>query len=225
MPNLPVPAPRTASSAVERSPARGGLVAARTFEDSAGLVWEVFEVHRISQKVQAVSAGLEDGWLAFVCGPRKRRLAPFPGEWQTADTAELERLCGLAREARATAGLGRRKSPPTGEGAAPAPRTRVPRIREPRPSNSIAADGELPVAASAEGTDSVEGIVRTFAHQARSRGLPAIEAMVQLKALLARVFPAADSVARDLRAVRRWFVESYYFERDDSIPDTGAQSR
>jgi hypothetical protein len=48
--------------------------------------------------------------------------------------------------------------------------------------------------------------------------VPAIEAMVRLKALLARIYTDPGSAAHDLRSVRRWFVDAYYFERDDESP-------
>jgi hypothetical protein len=66
---------------------------------------------------------------------------------------------------------------------------------------------------SAEEGASVEGTVRAFAHRARALGLPAIEALVRLRVLLQTNHPEPDSEARDLRRVRRWFVETYYFER------------
>ncbi|MFI5257345.1 MAG: hypothetical protein ACHQRK_08805, partial [Gemmatimonadales bacterium] len=72
---------------------------ARTFTDSGGLTWEVFQVHRASQKAGGVSPGLENGWLAFVCGEKKRRLAPFPADWETTPNERLEELCGSARQA------------------------------------------------------------------------------------------------------------------------------
>jgi hypothetical protein len=199
-------------------------VAARTFKDSTGNVWEVFEVRRSSQTAQAVSPGLERGWLAFVCGPTKRRLAPFPDGWQTADVAELERLCRRARGARASSDPGDGAPRSETEGIARAPRSGVPRIRSPRGLDLTAA-GELPIAATATSADPVESTVRTFALQARSRRLPAIEAMVQLKGLLARVYTDATSAARDLRSVRRWFVDSYYFDRDASRSEPTDQSR
>ena len=216
-------------------------MAARTFEDSTGIVWEVFEVQRASHNAQAVSAGLERGWLAFVSGSSKRRLAPFPAEWQSAETAELERLCKLARAARAmgatstkgargttgTTGTAKLEATPPGTDRIPlaGPRPRVPRIRSPRDDRSIASAGELPIMAIATSSDPVEDTVRAFAHQARVNRLPAIEAMVQLKALLSRVYTDAASDARDLRAVRRWFVEAYYFEREVTPPDSSGQSR
>jgi hypothetical protein len=203
-------------------------VPARTFEDSTGVVWEVFEVHRSSQKAGAVSAGLERGWLAFVSGDSKRRLAPFPQEWQTADATELERLCGMARLAGA-AGRTRDARGGTSEASVPT-RPRTPRIRPTVQAREAVPESEVPVGASATSVNPVERTVREFAYEARARGLPAIGAMVQLKALLGRVYQGDDPVARDMRAVRRWFVESYYFERDggrtDGRPSGGdAQSR
>jgi hypothetical protein len=208
-------------------------VAARTFQDSAGILWEVFEVQRSSQKAQAVSAGLEQGWLAFVSDAGKRRLAPYPPAWRTADPAELERLCSLARAARSTSmtlmgGVASAESATAGATDIPG-RVRVPRIRPVRTSRvtagATASAGELPITTSATSADSVESTVREFAHQARANRLPAIEAMVQLKALLGRVYTDAASAARDLRAVRRWFVEAYYFDRTGAPPDTPDQSR
>jgi hypothetical protein len=165
-------------------------MAARVFTDSAGMTWEVFEVHRASQKAGAVSPGLEHGWLAFASGEYKRRLAPFPAEWTTQSDAELEALCQAAR-------------------LAPTPRYPLdpplrPRIK--REITRVPAEPEL-------ATVSVETTVRDFAHEARARGLPAVAAMLELKALLQRVHPEPDSEARNRQSVRRWFVEAYYFDR------------
>lgn len=167
-------------------------MAARTFTDSAGLTWDVFEVHRASQRVGAVSPGLEDGWLAFACGDNKRRLAPIPSAWETSTDTELEALCESARRAQ----------PPR----LPTGRTPRPRIR---PSF---LDAEL--LPHSESATNVEATVRAYAHSARARGLPAVAAMLELKTLLQQRHPEPDSKARDRQLVRRWFVEAYYFERD-----------
>jgi hypothetical protein len=166
-------------------------VTARTFEDSAGAIWEVFEVHRSTQKPGAVTSGLEHGWLAFVSGETKRRLAPFPPEWETAGVPELERLCAMARVA---------------------PTPHFPLDEETRRARRDARAAEPSTAAPPP--QSVEQTVRNFAHEARSSGVAAIEAMLRLKALLNATYPEPDSEARDIRRVRRWFVEAYYFERD-----------
>jgi hypothetical protein len=164
-------------------------VPVRTFKDSAGATWEVFEVRRSSNRPGAVSAGHEQGWLAFMSGLTKRRLAPYPAEWAASSDAQLETLCASAL-------------------SAPAPRY-----------PSALSSGEFPVLDGEHreplpppSDDPVERTVREFAHQARMTGLPAIEAMVQLKALL--VSQAGDGAPVDLHRVRRWFVEAYYFESD-----------
>ena len=202
----------------------------RTFADSAGLVWEVFEVHRSSQKSGAVSAGLEGGWLTFVHGDSKRRLAPFPSEWRTIDAKELERLCGVARVVRRAGTTGGMQS---GDGQAavtpPAQRAPIPRIRPSQHSQAPAPVGEVDEGSPAA-VNPTERTVRAFAHEARTRGLPAISAMIELKGLLARLYPGNDAPARDVRSVRRWFVESYYFERpgessDGASPGGDGQSR
>src|SRR4051812_32594458 len=78
---------------------RKGDVASRSFEDSSGILWEVFEVRRTSATPGGVSRGLERGWLTFQSTVGKRRLAPFPAGWSDAEASELERLCATARVA------------------------------------------------------------------------------------------------------------------------------
>lgn len=167
-------------------------MAARTFTDSAGLTWDVFEVHRATQKAGAVSPGLENGWLAFACGERKRRLAPYPPGWGESSDAELEVLCASALQA-------------------PVPRFPLHRKLRPRIRPST-TDGDL--ASLDDSPASVEATVRDFGHTARARGLPVVPAMLELKTLLLERYPQAGSASRDNHLVRRWFVEAYYFERD-----------
>jgi hypothetical protein len=140
---------------------------------------------------------LESGWLAFVSRDERRRLAPFPSGWEGVGATELERLCAMARVAPVA------KHPMIGE-----ERQRVPRSED---TSAPADEAHGNVTSGAK--PGVEEVVRAFAHRARATGLPAIEAMVQLKLLLADQFPDAASGARDLRRVRRWFVETFYFER------------
>lgn len=198
---------RAPSGVTQPFPTTGGALAARTFEDSAGTIWEVFEVHRSSHTAATVSNGLERGWLAFVSGDQKRRLAPYPAGWETVAAPELERLCRAARVAPQARypfdpNARERRRKPREE---PTDKPTAAQLTAPLPSPF-----SPPLQALSEAT--VEGTVRHFAHDARSRALPAIEAMVQLKRLLAERFPDPDSDARDMRAVRRWFVETYYFE-------------
>ncbi len=180
-------------------------MAARTFEDSAGIEWEVFEVHRASEAPRGVSPGLEKGWLSFVSASQKRRLAPFPASWETATARDLEQLCASARLARPARypGVERRAIPRTGR----------PGVKRSTSASSPALDlddgsGEL-----------VREAIRSFAREARAQNLPAIEALVRLKALLILRFTGADvapltaAAATDMQRVRRWFVESFYFDR------------
>ena len=201
-------------------------------------------MRRSSQKALAVSAGFELGWLAFGSGTRKRRLAPIPDNWQAVDDVELERLCGLARVVKTKPDIDQGAQPavaisPASAGGAAAPdragsqldtsnspaRTRVPRIRQRREHTARSSGSALAILATATSDAPVEVTVREYARQARELDLPAIEAMVQLKGLLARVYTDAGSDARDLRAVRRWFVEAFYFERAVPDPDVSDQSR
>jgi hypothetical protein len=186
-----------------------GDVTARTFQDSAGGVWEVFEVHRTSRHAVAVSPGLEGGWLAFVGRDVKRRLAPFPAEWQTMPPADLERLCAKARDVSSAAATMLDE------------RRRGPRIARPRTGLEDALDADqpdretgrrVPPPADATSPSEIEAAVRLFTHDARERGVQAIAAMMELKAMLTQRFPNTPA-ARDIHRVRRWFVEAYYFER------------
>jgi hypothetical protein len=191
---------------------------ARTFEDSSGAVWEVFEVHRSLTYPGSVSGGLEQGWLAFMSGERKRRLAPFPPEWQTAPDPELERLCSAARAVSPTrypfdpSTRDRRGKEQEAGGSADTGARR--RTEDSTAAELGAAHLDMPNGTVQSEAEGVETTVRGFARQARARGLPAIDAMVQLKALLQEKFVEPDSDARNLRLVRRWFVEAYYFERE-----------
>ena len=194
-------------------------MAARTFTDSDGARWEVSEVHRVSRNAGAVSAGLEGGWLSFVGESSKRRLAPYPPDWEQRTDAELASLCAEARRAAptrivrtpatATSAGGtridvsthlRRPDPPEGE--------RGPERRSEPRDDTTDEGGEV------ADVDGVEAVVRDFTHAARASGSAAIETMVRLRTALQDRFPGAHPVARDMRRVRRWFVEAYYFERD-----------
>jgi hypothetical protein len=186
-------------------------VAARIFEDSAGDVWEVFEVQRVTGQALGVSAGLERGWLSFVSGVKRRRLAPVPPDWQTVPVSELERLCAAARAVPlpTTFDMLRRRSPgglraQWGDASI-----------ERRAAGDVVEERHevLPLIAAVAETD-VERTVREFAHQARMRNLQVIDAMVELKVLLSEKYPEPASIARDKRRVRRWFVEAYYFDRE-----------
>ncbi|MFL5607215.1 MAG: hypothetical protein ACJ8AD_12265, partial [Gemmatimonadaceae bacterium] len=183
---------------------------ARTFADSTGITWEVVEVHRSSSKPGAVSSGFELGWLSFTSANAKRRLAPIP-QWESSPDGELERLCSTARTVPMTAphpfepgsSDRRRKDgepaqrPDTGERRRAADRSG---------SQTQRAPAEL-TSGLTQGPDTgVEATVRRFAHDARARGQPAIDAMVQLKGMLLEQFGEQHAELRDIKSIRRWFV-------------------
>ena len=170
----------------------------------------MFEVHRTSEAPRGVSAGLEKGWLSFVSDTGKRRLAPFPTVWREATDLELERLCSQARVAKPP----RFNAQPT---SAVAGRS----FAEPYVVHQAAQAGPVTDGARPDAVEEevVRAIVRAFAHDARLNKLPAIEAMVRLKALLHERYggpeaaPEVRAVATDVARVRRWFVEAFYFDR------------
>lgn len=71
-------------------------MALRTFTDAEGTEWQVWD--NIPDRL--VSNTLEGGWLTFQSPTEKRRLAPIPLYWVTADEEELARLLATARPVR-----------------------------------------------------------------------------------------------------------------------------
>ena len=182
---------------------------ARTFQEANGTIWQVFEVRRASEAPRGVSEGLEGGWLTFSSDAGKRRLAPVPAGWENAPPTELERLCGMARQANAA--HFRREPRALGRSmvteALLAARQETPAGL----SDWRAADDAVD-----EHAAEVREIVRRFAREARASQFSAVEAMLRLKALLSERYdvstsPALLAVVRDVRRVRRWFVDAFYF--------------
>jgi hypothetical protein len=70
----------------------------RSFTDAVGVEWTVREIGTPSM-TQTLSKLLEHdrrrgGWLVFESNEgEKRRLAPYPPDWRTVTTFELERWC------------------------------------------------------------------------------------------------------------------------------------
>ena len=71
----------------------------RTFTDSAGIEWTVFEVKRkeSAQQWTYLPHAYGNGWLCFESVDQKRRLTPIPDLWRKADDRELEELLRHAR--------------------------------------------------------------------------------------------------------------------------------
>jgi hypothetical protein len=69
----------------------------RNFVDSVGVEWVVREI--ATPKLTGTLARLLDhdrrrgGWLVFETEGEKRRLAPYPPDWRTMSTFEIERWC------------------------------------------------------------------------------------------------------------------------------------
>lgn len=72
-------------------------MAHREFVDSLGRHWEVWPVP--AQSGGGSSKRLTSSWLVFETRGEKRRLSSFPLNWSSFTDAELEQLCGQAREA------------------------------------------------------------------------------------------------------------------------------
>lgn len=74
------------------------VIKSRSFTDSVGVEWTVREIGTAAL-TQTLAKVLEHdrrrtGWLVFESGDgEKRRLAPYPPDWRTVSTFELERWC------------------------------------------------------------------------------------------------------------------------------------
>ena len=170
-------------------------MSSRQYRDPSGSIWEVFEVHRHTDRTTQVRPALMSGWLAFVSDGEKRRLPDYPADWADLADEELHALLVRARQAPAALfpvvgprGLGTR---------APAPRTEP----EPEPDPAPQADVEPSPA---------ELLVRTHARKARGAGIAVIDAMVEMKRILRDA--GEDASPGAIKAARRWFVESFYFK-------------
>ena len=90
----------------------------RTFMDSSGTEWDVFEVHPGSGRtVSRVPAAFRDGWLCFQSHAERRRLAPIPLGWKEWDES------ALASALHSTHGMARR-TPQSFDAQAPSPSPR-----------------------------------------------------------------------------------------------------
>jgi hypothetical protein len=73
-------------------------ITSRSFTDSVGVNWTVREIGS-PKLTQTLAKVLEadrrrSGWLVFESSEGdKRRLAPYPPDWRTVSTFELERWC------------------------------------------------------------------------------------------------------------------------------------
>jgi hypothetical protein len=70
------------------------------FTDRTGRSWRVWHtLPRLAGVLTALPHDWKQGWLTFESGDDKRRLAPFPAEWETLPASRLELLCRMAEPA------------------------------------------------------------------------------------------------------------------------------
>jgi len=74
------------------------VITSRSFTDSVGVEWSVREIgsQTLTRTLEKVleSDRRRGGWLVFESSEGdKRRLAPYPPDWRTVSTFELERWC------------------------------------------------------------------------------------------------------------------------------------
>ena len=75
----------------------------RTFRDSNGTAWTVFEVRRqvnsTGDRTSYLPGGFNDGWLCFESTGAKRRLTKYPQRWREFSDSELMGLLEQAQPA------------------------------------------------------------------------------------------------------------------------------
>ena len=76
-------------------------MALREFRDAHGVEWRVWatfpEANASAPGRRAGLGELEHGWLTFECTEGRRRLAPFPADWDSLPDEELARWCSQAK--------------------------------------------------------------------------------------------------------------------------------
>ena len=65
--------------------------------------WDVWDV-RPQARAASVGSGMENGWLCFQSGSRRRRLAPIPENWNDLSDDGIADLFRTAREVHAVLG-------------------------------------------------------------------------------------------------------------------------
>jgi hypothetical protein len=70
----------------------------RTFKDSSGTEWTVFEVRRANEESNwaYLPRGFRSGWLCFESTAGKRRLSPVPDGWKLLEPPDLIAMLGRA---------------------------------------------------------------------------------------------------------------------------------
>ena len=74
-------------------------MAFRTFRDPEGREWQVWDVvpsrdgEAGTRSQTYLPPEMAEGWLCFEAADQKRRLSPFPAEWEARDDAGILALC------------------------------------------------------------------------------------------------------------------------------------
>jgi hypothetical protein len=79
-------------------------MALREFRDGRGVEWRVWAttpdaLHSGTMREYALGE-YQDGWLTFECDVERKRLAPFPKDWDMLPDVDLERCCERAKAPR-----------------------------------------------------------------------------------------------------------------------------
>ncbi len=70
------------------------------FTDRAGKSWRVWHTApKAAELLTTLPPDWKAGWLTFECEDDKRRLAPFPANWEALPRSRLELLCRMAEPA------------------------------------------------------------------------------------------------------------------------------
>ena len=72
-------------------------MALRTFTDTAGVEWQVWDVRPEGTHLALTpNPDLQNGWLVFQSSTEKRRLCPIPDDWETCPAERLSLLSRIA---------------------------------------------------------------------------------------------------------------------------------
>ena len=84
----------------------------RTFRDERFLEWEVRAIQppQEARRSNLLPPHHMHGWLLFMSGEERRRLAPLPPGWHQATETQLMRWCADAEEAHPATGDGMHES-------------------------------------------------------------------------------------------------------------------
>lgn len=175
----------------------------RTFTDSRGVSWQVFQVRLNRSPKLASTADVTDGWLTFCRDGEKRRLVPVPSDWATATPEALEIMRDLALPVQ-------RVSPRALRARTSAQRDVFDRRSVPRSPGASNASGDTQpdVVISSD----LRERIRAEAIWARESGCSAVQGTVNVRRLLAKVGATPESP--EYRASQRLFLDVYHHTLD-----------